>query len=52
MRIFHYRDVRMFFIPFFGAAVSGRHYNIAGWKKAVVSMMGPVPALSPAASSD
>ena len=45
MRVFHYRDVRMFFIPFFGAAVSGRHYAVAGWKKAVVSMMGPVPGI-------
>src|SRR3989344_6457092 len=27
MRIFHYRNLRMFFIPFLGAAVSGRHYN-------------------------
>jgi hypothetical protein len=45
MRVFHYRDVRMFFIPFFGAAVSGRHYTVAGWKKAVVSLMGPVPGI-------
>lgn len=45
MRAFHYRNLRMFFIPFFGAAVTGRHYNVAGWKKVVVSLMGPVPGI-------
>lgn len=45
MRVFDYRNVRMFFIPFFGAAVSGQHYNVAGWKKVVVSLMGPVPGI-------
>jgi Zn-dependent protease len=46
MRAFHYRNVRMFFIPFFGAAVSGQHYNVAGWKKVVVSLMGPLPGIA------
>jgi Zn-dependent protease len=45
MRIFGYRNMKMFFIPFFGAAVSGRHYNVPGWKKAIVSLMGPLPGL-------
>ncbi|HEY1788796.1 MAG TPA: site-2 protease family protein [Verrucomicrobiae bacterium] len=45
MRVFNYKNVRMFFIPLFGAAVSGRHYNVPGWKKAVVSLMGPVPGI-------
>ncbi|HEV2329984.1 MAG TPA: site-2 protease family protein [Verrucomicrobiae bacterium] len=45
MRTFNYKNVRMFFIPGFGAAVSGRHYNVPGWKKAVVSLMGPVPGI-------
>ena len=45
MRAFHYRNLRMFFIPFFGAAVSGQHYNVPGWKKVVVSLMGPVPGI-------
>ena len=45
MRVFHYRNLRMFFIPFFGAAVSGQHYNVPGWKKAIVSLMGPVPGI-------
>lgn len=45
MKLFKYRNLRMFFIPFFGAAVSGRHYNVPGWKKVVVSLMGPVPGI-------
>jgi Zn-dependent protease len=45
MRWFGYREVRMFFIPLFGAAVTGRNYNVPGWKKAVVSLMGPVPSI-------
>lgn len=45
MRIFGYRNLRMFFIPFFGAAVSGQHWNVAGWKKAIVSLAGPVPGI-------
>jgi Zn-dependent protease/DNA-directed RNA polymerase subunit RPC12/RpoP len=45
MRWFGYRNLRMFFIPFFGAAVSGRHYNVAGWKKALVALAGPVPGI-------
>ena len=46
MRIFKYRNLQMFFIPLFGAAVSGRHYNVAGWKKVVVSLMGPLPGIA------
>ncbi len=45
MKIFRYRNVRMFFIPFFGAAVSGQHYNAPGWKKVIVSLMGPLPGI-------
>ncbi len=45
MRVFRYRNVRMFFIPLFGAAVSGQHYNVPGWKRAVVSLMGPLPGI-------
>ena len=45
MKTFGYRNLKMFFIPLFGAAVSGQHYNVAGWKKAVVSLAGPVPGI-------
>ncbi len=45
MKVFGYRDVKMFFIPFFGAAVSGRKTDTAGWKEAVVTLLGPVPGV-------
>ena len=45
MRIFHYRNLRMFFIPLFGAAVTGRNWNVPGWKKALVSLAGPLPGI-------
>lgn len=45
MRVFQYRNMRMFFIPFFGAAVVGRHWNVPGWKKALVSLAGPLPGI-------
>jgi Zn-dependent protease len=45
MKLFDYKNLRMFFIPFFGAAVTGRSYNVPGWKRAIVSLMGPVPGI-------
>lgn len=45
MKIFGYRDVRMFFIPLFGAAVTGRPQGVATWKRGVVLLAGPVPGL-------
>lgn len=45
MRLVGYRNLKMFFIPFFGAAVSGQCYNVAGWKKTLVSLCGPVPGI-------
>ncbi len=45
MKICGYTNLRMFFIPGFGAAVTGRNYNVEGWKKAVVSLAGPLPGI-------
>jgi len=45
MRLFGYQNVRMFFIPFFGAAVSGRKTGVEGYKEAIVVLLGPVPGL-------
>jgi Zn-dependent protease len=45
MRAFGYRDIRMFFIPFFGAAVSGKRGDVAPWKEGIVLLLGPVPGL-------
>lgn len=46
MMMFGYKNLKMFFIPFFGAAVSGQHYNVPGWKKVIVSLAGPVPGIA------
>ena len=46
MRIFRYRNLRMFFIPLFGAAVTGQNWNVPGWKKAIVSLAGPLPGIA------
>jgi hypothetical protein len=35
----------MFFIPFFGAAVSGQSRNVPAYKKAVVTLLGPLPGI-------
>ena len=48
MRIFGYRNLRVFFIPLLGAAVSGQNYNVAGWKKALVFLAGPLPGIAAA----
>ena len=45
MRLFGYRDVRMFFIPFFGAAVSGRSEGAPAWQRATVLLLGPLPGI-------
>ena len=45
MKVFGYRNVRMFFIPLLGAAVSGVHYSAPGWKKVIVALMGPLPGI-------
>ncbi|MEM9366372.1 MAG: site-2 protease family protein [Planctomycetota bacterium] len=45
MRVFGYRNVTLFFIPLLGAAVSGQHWTVAGWKKALVYLAGPVPGI-------
>lgn len=45
MLAFGYRDVRVFFLPFFGAAVTGRKEDAPAWQRAVVLLLGPVPGL-------
>jgi Zn-dependent protease len=45
MRAFGYKDVRIFFIPFLGAAASGRRIGVARWKQALVLLAGPVPGI-------
>jgi Zn-dependent protease len=45
MKAFRYRDVKMFFVPMLGAAVSGRGGDPSGAKKAIVSLLGPLPGI-------
>ncbi len=45
MLAFGYRDVRIFFLPFFGAAVTGRNDEAAAWQRAVVLLLGPAPGV-------
>jgi Zn-dependent protease len=45
MRIFGYRNVRMFFIPLFGAAVSGQKTSAESYQEAIVTLLGPLPGL-------
>jgi Zn-dependent protease len=45
MRAFGYRNVRMFFIPLFGAAVSGQKISAKGYQEAIVTLLGPLPGL-------
>jgi len=45
MRLFGYKNVQMFFIPMFGAAVSGESRNTPAYKEAIVSLLGPVPGV-------
>lgn len=46
MRWVGYRDVNVFFIPFFGAVATGRRErHPAAWKEAFVLLAGPVPGL-------
>ncbi len=50
MKLLGYSDVQIFFIPFLGAAVSGRNVRAPGWKRAVVTLAGPLTGLAGAFS--
>ena len=45
MKVFGYKNIQMFFIPGFGAAVSGQSQNAPAYKKAIISLLGPVPGV-------
>lgn len=45
MKLLRYHDVKMFFIPFLGAAVSGKAKNETAFKSCIVSLMGPFPGI-------
>jgi Zn-dependent protease len=43
MKVFGYRDIQMFYIPLFGAAVSGRKDNATQVERALIALAGPAP---------
>jgi Zn-dependent protease len=45
MVLFKYKNVQMFFIPFFGAAVKGDPEKSDGFKECIISFMGPLPGI-------
>jgi Zn-dependent protease len=45
MKIFGYKDMQVFFLPLMGAAVAGQGRHVATWKRAVVSLLGPMPGI-------
>ena len=45
MRAFGYQDLRMFFLPFFGAAVSGYKPDATSTQRAIVALAGPIPGI-------
>lgn len=45
MRWAGYRDLKVFFLPFLGAAVSGRHDHPTATQELIVLFAGPVPGL-------
>ena len=45
MKAFGYRDLKMFFIPFFGAAVSGKKLRVPVWQEVLILLAGPVPGM-------
>ncbi|MGN6492437.1 MAG: site-2 protease family protein [Agriterribacter sp.] len=45
MKLFGYRDVRMFFVPFLGAFVSGSPHTISQRQRTVTLLAGPIPGI-------
>lgn len=46
MLYFGFRDVRMFFIPFFGGGAMGEKHAAPAWQRGIVSLLGPLPGLA------
>ncbi|MGL6268990.1 MAG: site-2 protease family protein [Chitinophagaceae bacterium] len=45
MKMFGYRDMKMFFIPFFGAFVSGKSNKASPLQRAIMILSGPLPGI-------
>jgi Zn-dependent protease len=45
MRRWGFRDLRIFFVPFFGAAATGTRGSATAWQLGAVSLLGPAPGI-------
>jgi Zn-dependent protease len=45
MRRFDYTRLKVFFVPFLGAAVSGHRVDAPAWQRVLIYLAGPVPGL-------
>lgn len=45
MKAFRYTDVKMFFIPFLGALVTGEKQEVSQRQRAIILLAGPVPGI-------
>lgn len=45
MWAFGHRDLKIFFVPFLGAAVTAPEVPMAVWKRAIIYLAGPLPGL-------
>jgi stage IV sporulation protein FB len=45
MKKFGYRDLKIFFIPFFGAFVSGKSHQASPVQRAIMILSGPLPGI-------
>ncbi len=45
MKMFGYRDLKIFFIPFFGGAAAGKKEGVPQWQQAIVVLLGPLPGI-------
>ena len=45
MKIFGYNDVKMFFVPFLGAYVSGEPRRVSQYQRAITLLAGPIPGI-------
>ncbi|HOU85929.1 MAG TPA: site-2 protease family protein [Spirochaetota bacterium] len=45
MKFFKFKNLKLFFIPLFGAAVTGKSSNNDGFKNCLISLFGPLPGI-------
>ena len=45
MRIFGYKDLRILFLPFFGAVALGERANVPVYQRVIMYLLGPLPGI-------